>query len=61
MPYHILYKKGTAKPWKLIKTATGEIVGSSETKKEAEASIKARYAGEYNKKKEYIKKLRKEK
>ena len=44
MPYKI--KKGTgAKPWKIIALETGKIVGSSTSKKKAEASARARLAG----------------
>lgn len=45
MPYRI-QKLGGEKPWKIIKKDTGEIVGSSKTKKDAQASIRARYANE---------------
>jgi len=45
MPY-VVVKKGGERPWKIIKSDTGEVVGSSETKKKAQASVKARYASE---------------
>jgi len=45
MPYTIKKEKG-ARPWKIIKKTTGEIVGSSKTLKNAKASIRARYASE---------------
>ena len=48
MPYSIRFKKGTAKPWKIIKKDTGEVVGSSTTKADAEASVRAREAGDHN-------------
>jgi hypothetical protein len=43
MPYKVEKRKGL-KPWKIIKKSTGEVVGSSLTKKKAEASVRARYA-----------------
>ncbi len=46
MPYKIECKKGQARPWKIINKVTGKVVGSSLTKKDAEASIRARYVGE---------------
>jgi hypothetical protein len=47
MPYTIKYKpSGDARPWKIINKETGKTVDSSKTKKDAEASIRARYAGE---------------
>ena len=46
MPYAI--KKGSGpKPWKIIKKTTGAVVGSSTSKAKAEASIRARHAGEH--------------
>lgn len=43
MPWFV--RKGTgAKPWKIVSKETGKVVGSSKTKAEAEASVKARYA-----------------
>ena len=44
MPYKIRKGKG-AKPWKIVATETGKIVGSSTSKKKAEASARARLAG----------------
>lgn len=45
MPYKIV--KGTGKkPWKIVNKNTGKVVGSSETKAKAQASIRARYANE---------------
>ncbi|MFH1387232.1 MAG: hypothetical protein ABIH50_06170 [bacterium] len=41
MPYKVVKRKG-AKPWKIIALNTGEIVGSSTSKKKAEASVRAR-------------------
>ena len=47
MPYTIKKTSGK-KPWKII-GPKGNVVGSSSTKKDAEASIRARYAGEKGK------------
>ena len=42
MPTHV--KKGTgARPWKIVEPS-GKVVGSSETKRDAEASSRARNA-----------------
>ena len=43
MPWSIKKGKG-AKPYKIINTSTGKQVGSSTTRKDAQASIRARYA-----------------
>lgn len=51
MPYRIEKRGSGSKPYKIIKTTTGEVVGSSETKVKAQASVKARYASENKKKK----------
>lgn len=48
MPWHVEKRSGE-KPWKIVKDATGKVVGSSETKREAEASVRARYASESKK------------
>lgn len=45
MPYKVQKRTGK-KPWKIIKKTTGKVVGSSTSKKKAEASIRARHAGE---------------
>ncbi len=48
MPYEIY--KGTGKrPWKIKNKITGKIVGTSLTKKDAEASVRARYWGAHGK------------
>jgi len=49
MPYKIEKRKGK-KPWKIINEDTGKVVGSSESKAKAQASIRARYAGEHKRK-----------
>jgi hypothetical protein len=53
MPYKIDYKedhrnsKGEPAPWVVINLERNEIVGSSKTKEIAEASVRARLAGEH--------------
>ena len=53
MPYKIERKegyknsKGEPAPWVIINKDRDEIVGSSETKEKAEASMRAREAGEH--------------
>ena len=44
MPYKVQKRKGK-KPWKIVAVKTGKVVGSSSTKKNAQASIRARNAG----------------
>lgn len=46
MPYKIVKRTGS-RPWKIINKDRNEEVGSSKTKKEAEASVRARLAGEH--------------
>jgi len=48
MPYKIRHVSG-AKPWKIVKADTGEVVGSSTSKGKAQASIRARSMGEHAK------------
>lgn len=45
MPYSIR-KTGGKKPYKIVRKDTGKTVGSSTSKSKAEASVRARYAGE---------------
>ena len=45
MPWKVVKKSG-AKPWKIVKSNTGEVVGSSSSKAKAQASVRARYANE---------------
>ncbi len=40
MPYKVEKRSG-ARPWKIVKTTTGQVVGSSTTKKAAQASVRA--------------------
>ncbi len=53
MPYRIEYQKshknskGESAPWLIINAERNEIVGSSHTKETAEASVRARLAGEH--------------
>ncbi len=46
MPYKIEKRKGP-KPWKIIRKTDGKVVGSSATKSDAQASVRARLAGEH--------------
>lgn len=46
MPYKIVKRTGS-RPWKIINLDRNEVVGSSVTKKMAEASARARMAGEH--------------
>lgn len=43
MPYTIRKQDGK---WKIIKKTTGKVVGTSDTKAKAQASVRARYANE---------------
>ena len=45
MPYSVVFLKGTSRPWKIVKEG-GKVVGSSNSKADAEASMRARYAAE---------------
>lgn len=45
MPYRMAYRRGQARPWKILKD--GKVVGSSKTSREAQASIRARRAAEH--------------
>jgi hypothetical protein len=53
MPYRVEYRenhknsKGEPAPWVIINADRNEIVGSSQTKETAEASVRARLAGEH--------------
>ncbi|MDO8579077.1 MAG: hypothetical protein Q7R50_07875 [Dehalococcoidales bacterium] len=53
MPYRIEYQKdyknskGEPAPWVIINKDRNEIVGSSKSKESAEASVRARLAGEH--------------
>lgn len=48
MPYHVR-KKGSY--WLIVRDSGGKVVGKSKTKKNAEASIRARMSGEKKPKK----------
>jgi hypothetical protein len=48
MPWKVVKRSGS-RPWKIIKTTTGKVVGSSTTKAKAQASVRARYANEKRK------------
>ena len=45
MPYSIRKGKGS-RPYKIVNKRTGKQVGSSKTKRQAQASVRARYAHE---------------
>ncbi len=53
MPYRIEYQKdyknskGESAPWVIINAERNEIMGGSKTKEAAEASVRARLAGEH--------------
>ena len=49
MPWRIKKEGNGPKPWKIVKASTGEVVGSSSSKEKAQASIRARWAGENKK------------
>jgi hypothetical protein len=49
MPWKVVKRSGS-RPWKIVKTTTGKVVGSSTTKAKAEASVRARYAAENKRK-----------
>jgi hypothetical protein len=46
MPYKIVKRTGS-KPWKIINKDRDQIVGSSTSKAKAQASVRARLAGEH--------------
>jgi hypothetical protein len=46
MPYRIEKRKGGRKPWMIIREDTGAVVGFSETRAKAQASVRARKGAE---------------
>jgi len=47
MPYSITYKpRRDGKNWAIVNKERGEIIGRSTSRKKAQASVRARYAGE---------------
>jgi hypothetical protein len=54
MPYRIEYQPGHKNsknepaPWVIINAERGDVVGSSQTQETAEASVRARLAGEHS-------------
>lgn len=46
MPYEIEKRGDGPKPWKIIRKRDGKVVGSSSSKTQAQASVRARHAGE---------------
>jgi len=51
MPYKIVHHPEEKRPWVIINTETGKRVGSSTSRDDAEASVRARYMSENNPKK----------
>lgn len=45
MPYKVVKRTGS-RPWKIIKSTTGKVVGSSRTRSDALASVRARMMSE---------------
>jgi hypothetical protein len=45
MPYKVEKKSGK-KPYKIVRKDTGKVVGSSNSKAKAQASVRARYSNE---------------
>ena len=45
MPFKIVKRSGS-RPWKIVKTTTNEVVGSSTSRAKAAASIRAREVNE---------------
>ena len=48
MPYKIRYDKGSERPYKIVNTDRNEVVGSSTSRANAEASIRAREMAKHN-------------
>lgn len=48
MPWKVVKQGKGAKCWKIVRSDTGKVVGSSSTKAKALASLRARYASEPN-------------
>lgn len=46
MPWHVEKRGSGSRPWKIVKSNTGKVVGSSTSKAEAQASVRARYHAE---------------
>jgi len=49
MPYKIEYKKDEQRPYKIINIDRNQVVGSSLTLQDAQATIRARLVGEHKK------------
>ena len=47
MPWKVI--KSTGPGWDIVKISTGKVVGHSDNKEDAEASVRARYAAEAKK------------
>ena len=48
-PYTVKYVEGDSRPWKIVRIEDRKIVGSSTSEEKANASIRARMAGEKKK------------
>jgi hypothetical protein len=48
MPYRVEKRKGK-RPYKIVNTETGKVVGSSTSREAAKSSIRARHAGKRRK------------
>ena len=46
MPVHVEHRTGS-RPWKVVETETGRVVGSSKSKTDAESSARARNAAKH--------------
>ena len=46
MPYTIRYEKGAKRPYKIVNKDRDEVVGSSTSRADAEASVRARMGAE---------------
>lgn len=44
MPWSVVKRGSGPKPYKIVKKDTGQVVGSSATRAQAQASVRARYA-----------------
>ena len=46
MPWKVQKRGSGPKPFKIVKSDTGQVVGSSSTREAAQASVRARYRAE---------------
>jgi hypothetical protein len=47
MPYKVIYRKGSDKPYKIVNRETGRVIGSSTSRGKAKASARARMAAHH--------------